>query len=126
MPLRPEVSLLIPLCAHAMPAPNTRTCLTKRNRGFNKNGCPSFFFKRWKEWPLISTRHRRGFHCGSYKGRQGRGSSWKYSGRTLLCREIDWTSARVLREAIPLSRPSVLLCLSQSRSAFFARPDESA
>lgn len=37
---------------------------------------------------------------------------------SLLCQEIDWTNDRLLREAISLSRPSILLCLRLSCAAF--------
>lgn len=69
--------------------------------------------------PLISTRVRWGCYCCIYKGGPGNSASWKYSGRPPLCPESDWTTIRLLREAISLSCLSVLLCLRLSRSAVF-------
>lgn len=86
----------------------------KGHRGCNKNGCHPFFLIRRREWPLISTTLRWGFLCGSYKARPGRGGFWKYSGRTLLCGEIDWRSVSLLIKAISLSRRSILLCVKLS------------
>lgn len=54
--------------------------------------------------------------CGSYKGWQGRGASWKYSG--FFAKRLIGRVIVSLEKQFFLSHSSILLCLKLSRCAF--------
>lgn len=60
---------------------------------------------------LLSGQDPEDFLVAATKGGRSWGSSWKFTGRTLLCCEIDWTSICLLIEAISQSSLSPSLCV---------------